>query len=91
MDTGHSVASIRRVQKSVGSIALVLAAALSQTALFLPFAMQSGREVARFLDALSFDDTWQSFSGLRGDSAYHDLGVAMTRVLERAASQPDTT
>jgi nitrogen fixation/metabolism regulation signal transduction histidine kinase len=65
------------------SIVLVLAAALAQVALFIQFATQSGREVARFLDAVTFDDTSQSFSGLRGDTAYHDLGMAMTRVLER--------
>jgi len=65
------------------SIALVGAAALAQIALFVEFATQSGREVARFLDAVSFDDTTQSFSGLSADTAYHELGEAMTRVLER--------
>jgi nitrogen fixation/metabolism regulation signal transduction histidine kinase len=65
------------------SIALILAAALLQVATFAQFAAQSAREVARFLDAVSFDDTSQSFSNLGNDSAYHELGTAMTRVLER--------
>jgi two-component system, NtrC family, nitrogen regulation sensor histidine kinase NtrY len=65
------------------TIALVTAAALAQIALFMEFATQSGREVARFLDAVSFDDTSQSFSGLSADAAYRELGDAMTRVLER--------
>jgi two-component system nitrogen regulation sensor histidine kinase NtrY len=65
------------------SIALVAAAAVAQIALFIEFATQSGREVARFLDAVSFDDTSQSFSGLSADAAYRELGEAMTRVLER--------
>src|ERR1700678_1528236 len=65
------------------SIALVAAAAVAQITLFIEFATQSGREVARFLDAVSFDDTSQSFSGLRADAAYRELGEAMTRVLER--------
>src|SRR5271170_7177186 len=65
------------------TIALVTTAALAQIALFMEFATQSGREVARFLDAVSFDDTSQSFSGLSADGAYRELGEAMTRVLER--------
>src|SRR5580692_7367741 len=64
-------------------IALGAAMAFIQIALFLQFATYSSREIARFLDAVSFDDALQSFSGLRGDSAYSDLGSAMTRVLDR--------
>jgi nitrogen fixation/metabolism regulation signal transduction histidine kinase len=64
-------------------IALGVAMALIQIALFMQFATYSSREIARFLDAVSFDDALQSFSGLRGDSAYHELGSAMTRVLDR--------
>jgi two-component system, NtrC family, nitrogen regulation sensor histidine kinase NtrY len=63
------------------TIALVLATALAQIVGLVRFATQSSREVARFLDAISFEDTSQSFSGLLGDSAHSELGLAMTRVL----------
>jgi two-component system nitrogen regulation sensor histidine kinase NtrY len=63
-------------------IALCVAAALVQVALLMRFATQSSREVARFLDAISFDDTSQSFSGLSGDSAHRELGAAMNHVLD---------
>jgi two-component system, NtrC family, nitrogen regulation sensor histidine kinase NtrY len=56
---------------------------IAEVALLIEFATQSSREVARFLDAISFDDTSQSFSGLLGDSAHRDLGTAMGRVLDR--------
>jgi nitrogen fixation/metabolism regulation signal transduction histidine kinase len=64
------------------TIALVMALALVETALLIRFAAQSGREVARFLEAISFDDTSQSFSGLMGDSVHRDLGAAMSHVLD---------
>jgi two-component system nitrogen regulation sensor histidine kinase NtrY len=63
------------------TITLVLAIALAQIVALVRFATQSSREVARFLDAISFDDTSQSFSGLLGDRAHSELGAAMTRVL----------
>ena len=63
------------------TISLVLAIALAQGFALVRLATQSSREVARFLDAISFDDTSQSFSGLLGDSAHSELGLAMTRVL----------
>ena len=44
----------------------VRAVALVQVVLLIRFAAQSSREVARFLEAVSFDDTSQSFSGLTG-------------------------
>jgi two-component system nitrogen regulation sensor histidine kinase NtrY len=50
--------------------------------LLMQFATQSSREVARFLDAISFDDTSQSFSALAGDSAHQELGAAMGHVLD---------
>jgi nitrogen fixation/metabolism regulation signal transduction histidine kinase len=65
------------------TIALCTAVIIGQTLMLIHFATQSSREVARFLDALSFEDTSQSFSGLTSDSAYGDLGAAMGRVLER--------
>jgi two-component system nitrogen regulation sensor histidine kinase NtrY len=63
------------------TISLVLALALAQIVALVRLATQSSREVARFLDAISFDDTSQSFSGLLADSAHSELGLAMTRVL----------
>ncbi|HEY0803165.1 MAG TPA: ATP-binding protein [Steroidobacteraceae bacterium] len=65
------------------TITLCLGVVIAEIAMLIEFATQSSREVARFLDAISFDDTTQSFSGLLGDSAHHDLGRAMGRVLER--------
>ena len=65
------------------TIALCLVLIVAEVALMIEFATQSSREVARFLDAISFDDPSQSFSGLLGDSAHRDLGRAMGRVLER--------
>ncbi len=64
------------------TIALCAGAAVMQMVLLMRFASRSSREVARFLDAVSFDDISQSFSGLLGDSAHHELGVAMARVLD---------
>jgi two-component system, NtrC family, nitrogen regulation sensor histidine kinase NtrY len=64
------------------TIMLCVVVAVLQMVWLIQFATQSSREVARFLDAISFDDTSQSFSGLLGDSAHRDLGVAMARVLD---------
>jgi two-component system nitrogen regulation sensor histidine kinase NtrY len=63
------------------TIGLITATALAQIVGLVRLATQSSREVARFLDAISFDDTSQSFSGLLADSAHSELGLAMTRVL----------
>src|SRR5258708_34296420 len=74
------------------TISLVLATALAQIVALVRLATQSSREVARFLDAISFDDTSQSFSGLLADSSHRELGLAMTRVLtqlRRASSELD--
>jgi nitrogen fixation/metabolism regulation signal transduction histidine kinase len=65
------------------TIALCLATALAQIAGLARFATQSSREVARFLEAISFDDTSLSFSGLAGDSAHSELGKAMAGVLTK--------
>jgi two-component system nitrogen regulation sensor histidine kinase NtrY len=65
------------------TIALAVAAALGQIASLIHFATQSSRATARLLDALSVDDTSLTFSAVQGDSAFHDLSAAMTRVLER--------
>jgi two-component system, NtrC family, nitrogen regulation sensor histidine kinase NtrY len=65
------------------TMALCLVLIIAEVALLIEFVAQSSREVARFLDAISFDDTSQSFSGLLNDGAHHELGWAMGRVLER--------
>jgi two-component system, NtrC family, nitrogen regulation sensor histidine kinase NtrY len=68
------------------TMTLCVAAALGQIAALVRFATQSSREVARFLDAMSFDDTSQSFSMLLADSAHFELGTAMSRVLDQLRS-----
>lgn len=65
------------------TIALCVTAAFAETVLLVRFSTQSSREVARFLDALSFDDLSQSFTGLSSDGAHRQLGTAMERVLVR--------
>jgi two-component system nitrogen regulation sensor histidine kinase NtrY len=65
------------------TITLCLGTALAQLAGIVRFATQSSREVARFLEAISFDDTSLSFSGLVGDSAHSELGKAMAGVMAK--------
>jgi two-component system nitrogen regulation sensor histidine kinase NtrY len=65
------------------AITLCVAGVVGQTVLLMQFAMRSGHEMARFLDAIAVDDTSQSFSGLGDDRAHSELGAAMTRVLAR--------
>lgn len=65
------------------TIALFVAAALAETGLLMRFSTRSSREVARFLDALAVDDLSQSFTELRSDGAFRDLGAAMERVLTK--------
>ena len=68
------------------TITLFIAAADPRRAMCLVrFSTQSSREIARFLDALSFDDLSQSFAGLTADGAHRELGTAMDRVLARFA------
>jgi len=68
------------------TIAIFTAIAAAQVVTLMHFATRSSREVARFLDAIVFDDTSASFSALSGDSALADLGAAMTRVLDQLRS-----
>ena len=63
------------------AIALLSAASLAEMALLVRFSSRSSREVARFLDALAVDDLSQSFTNLRADGAFRELGAAMERVL----------
>jgi len=65
------------------TIAIFALAAIAQVAMLMHFATRSGREIARFLDAIAFDDTSANFSALASDSALADLGTAMTRVLDQ--------
>jgi two-component system, NtrC family, nitrogen regulation sensor histidine kinase NtrY len=64
------------------TIALCVAAALLQVGQLIRYAAKSSREVARFLEAVSYDDTSQSFTGLMGDGVHRELGAAMTHVQE---------
>jgi nitrogen fixation/metabolism regulation signal transduction histidine kinase len=62
---------------------VLVAAALGQVAMLINFTAQWSREVTRLLDALSFDDTAVNCSALHGDSSFHELSLAIMRVLER--------
>ena len=63
---------------------LILAAAtIGQAALLVHFTRRSSREVARFLDAVAFDDGSVSFQGLAREGSFAELGAAMTRVMDR--------
>jgi two-component system nitrogen regulation sensor histidine kinase NtrY len=64
------------------TIALCAAAALLEVSLLIRFVAQSSRDVARFLEAVSFDDPSQSFSGLTADGVHTELGAAMTHVMD---------
>jgi nitrogen fixation/metabolism regulation signal transduction histidine kinase len=65
------------------SIALCMAAVTVSVTLLIRFASRTGREVARFLDAIAYDDTSVGFSGLMRDHSFRELGASMTRVLEQ--------
>jgi len=62
---------------------VLVAAALGQVVMLINFATHWSREVTRLLDALSFDDTSVNCSALHGDSSFHELSLAIMRVLER--------
>ena len=51
--------------------------------ILIRFASRAGHEVARFLDAIAFDDPSVSFSGLMRDRSFRDLGASMSRVLDQ--------
>jgi nitrogen fixation/metabolism regulation signal transduction histidine kinase len=65
------------------TIALLMAAVAGEVIALMHFATRSGREVARFLDAVAFDDNTIAFSALSHDTALSELGAAMTRVLDQ--------
>lgn len=66
----------------VTSVLLLLAAGV-QVFELVTFATRSSREIARFLDAVAFDDPTVSFSALAGETAFAELGKAMGRVIEQ--------
>lgn len=68
------------------TMALCATAALMQTMALARYAARAGREVARFLDAIAFDDTSASFLALSRDRNFGELGAAMARVMERLRS-----
>lgn len=68
------------------TMAICAAAAVTQAALLTRYASRAGREVARFLDAIAFDDNSASFLALSRDSNFGALGTAMARVLEQLRS-----
>jgi two-component system nitrogen regulation sensor histidine kinase NtrY len=68
------------------SMSLLVMAIVAETVMLVHFATRSSREMARFLEAVSFDDNSASFSGLTADSVFRDLGMAMNRVMERLRS-----
>lgn len=68
------------------SMALLVMTIVAESVLLVHFATRSSREMARFLEAVSFDDNSASFSGLTADSVFRDLGMAMSHVMERLRS-----
>ena len=56
------------------SMALLALAAATEAFLLMHFATKWSREVTRFLEAVSFEDTSARFSGLMGDGVFRDLG-----------------
>ncbi len=65
------------------SMGLVAAAVIAEAFVLMQFATKWSREVTRFLEAVSFEDTSARFPGLTGDRVFRDLGIAMGRVMER--------
>jgi nitrogen fixation/metabolism regulation signal transduction histidine kinase len=68
------------------TMVICAAAAITQAADLTRYASRAGREVARFLDAIAFDDTSASFLALSRDKSFGALGAAMARVLEQLRS-----
>src|SRR4051812_36637713 len=65
------------------SMLLCAVAVLVTLALLIRFASRTGREVARFLDAIAYEDTSVGFAGLMSDRSFRELGTSMTRVLDQ--------
>lgn len=65
------------------TILLCAAAVAVEVAVLVRFAARTGQEVARFLDAIAFDDNSVGFAGLMRDRNFRDLGASMSRVLDQ--------
>jgi nitrogen fixation/metabolism regulation signal transduction histidine kinase len=63
--------------------ALLVVAAIAQGVLLAKFATATNREIARFLDAVAYDDTARSFGTLGRDTGFAELATAMGRLMER--------
>ncbi len=63
--------------------ALLLALIMAQLSEITHSLTRTNREIARFLDAIAYDDTTQSFTGISRLPPYRELGTAMGRVMER--------
>jgi two-component system, NtrC family, nitrogen regulation sensor histidine kinase NtrY len=63
--------------------ALLVVAAIAQGILLAHFATTTNREIARFLDAVTYDDTARGFARLGHDAGFSELGAAMGRLMER--------
>jgi nitrogen fixation/metabolism regulation signal transduction histidine kinase len=68
------------------TMGICAAAALTQVVVLTRYASRAGREIARFLDTIAFDDTSASFLALSRDRSFGALGTAMGRVLEQLRS-----
>jgi two-component system nitrogen regulation sensor histidine kinase NtrY len=68
------------------TMVICAAAAMTQVVTLARYASRAGREIARFLDAIAFDDTSASFLALSRDRSFGALGTAMGRVLEQVRS-----
>jgi len=65
------------------TIVVLAAICIAQVLELIHFVTRTSRELARFIEAISFDDLSQTFSGLHDDSTFRDLGAAMAKVQER--------
>ena len=63
--------------------ALLVVAAGVQGYLLARFANSTNRELARFLDAVAYDDAMRNFGKAGGDSGFAELAAAMGRLMER--------
>jgi nitrogen fixation/metabolism regulation signal transduction histidine kinase len=65
------------------TILLCAAAGAVEILVLVRYAARTGQEVARFLDAIAFDDNSVGFAGLMRDRSFRELGASMTRVLDQ--------
>jgi nitrogen fixation/metabolism regulation signal transduction histidine kinase len=65
------------------TMTICTALALGQVLSLTRYASRASREITRFLDAVAYDDTTVSFSGLQRSPSFAKLGAAMTRVMDQ--------